>query len=94
MILPLEPTFASAISTFTQRVSDGGELVIDMEKGGQTHGLLALQSLLKSIRETVPVVANTVPRLITYVRCLHASLTKLARTASLDARVLHKVMHF
>lgn len=92
-IFPLEPMVASAATTFTHKVSDGGDLEVDMEVGDQGHSLADVLSLLKSVRETVPVVANTIPGLITYVKSLHSSLAKLARTASLDAGVLHKVRH-
>ncbi|CAM6124730.1 unnamed protein product [Calypogeia fissa] len=92
LILPLDPMLVSAATTFTHRVSDGGDREVDMEVGSQAHSSVALQSLLKNIREVAPVVAHIIPGLITYVKCLHSSLAKLARTASLDAGVLHKAL--
>ncbi|KAL3689850.1 hypothetical protein R1sor_016159 [Riccia sorocarpa] len=88
LLLPLEPSLASAATAFARsalRDTDG-------DPEGAAYSQPSFQSLLKAIKDASPVVSRTVPGLIIYVNRLHSSLTKLARTASSDAGVLHKAL--
>ncbi|KAL2631959.1 hypothetical protein R1flu_016645 [Riccia fluitans] len=88
LLVPLDPLLASAATAFARStVRDP-----DIDPDGAGHSHPSFQSLLKAIKEAGPVVSRTVPGLISYVNRLHSSLTKLARTASSDAGVLHKAL--
>ncbi|BBN09596.1 serine/threonine-protein kinase SMG1 [Marchantia polymorpha subsp. ruderalis] len=90
LLLPLEPMLASAATAFARTTVR--DLDADGDIASQSHSQAILQSLLKTIKEAGPVVTRTVPGMIIYVNRLHSSLTKLARTASSDAGLLHKAL--
>ncbi|KAJ7294136.1 hypothetical protein O6H91_Y275900 [Diphasiastrum complanatum] len=93
VMMPLEPMLTSASAAAASfagnpTISDQQEPKADLNSG---HLQVILQSLQTNLLDIVPILNSTVPGLIVTVKQLHVSLMKLARAASSDAGVLHKV---
>eukprot|EP01018_Ginkgo_biloba_P002890 Gb_14475 [translate_table: standard] len=89
LLLPLEPMLASASSALVGLITREGEQKLEISPG---QGQALFQSLHLKLGEVRPVLTSTVPVLLNTVKELHMSLTRLARTASFDAGVLHKAL--
>lgn len=86
MLVPLE----SVLITCCTAISDqAGTRELDKKTKG-SYLATSLQSL--KLREVLPSVMGVLPGLLGTVKLLHSTLTKLARTASSDAGVLHKAL--
>ncbi len=93
LLLLLEPLLASAAAFVTRPAWGFSQGVVETE--GSTEGSSAqahniFHSLHLNLREAVPSMADSIPRLLNSVKHLHVCLMKLVRTASSDAGVLHK----
>lgn len=89
LLLPLESMLASASNAVIGLINREGEQKMEISVG---QGQALIQSLNLKLGEVCPVLTTTVPVLLNTVKELHIALTRLARTASFDAGVLHKAL--
>ncbi|XP_059068021.1 uncharacterized protein LOC131052623 [Cryptomeria japonica] len=89
LLLPLESTLASASSAIIGIINREGGQKLEVFPG---QGQAIFQSLHSNLGEVRPILTTAVPVLLNTVKELHIALTRLARTASFDAGVLHKAL--
>lgn len=89
VLLPLESVLSKDVTAMTDAISKDRDIKMEIPP---IHGQAIYQSYSSRVREALTSLKPVVPSLAISVKELLSMLTKLARTASLHAGNLHKVI--
>lgn len=91
ILLPLESVLSKDVTAMTDAMARERETKMEISP---IHGQAIYLSYYSRIKEACQAYKPLVPSLTSSVKGLHSMLTRLARTASLHAGNLHKVMSY
>lgn len=90
ILLPLESVLSKDVAAMTDAMARERDTKMEISP---IHGQAIYQSYYIRIKEAYQTFKPLVPSVTISVKGVHSLLTRLARTASLHAGNLHKVLH-